>query len=206
MALALLLVAGAGCSLLSGPVTFSASKATVPGETLDGTGYEEVRVQDQTVSRNFSVADQTKEVQVTNWIAQYERNVDVLGLGEQRAAVFAAFATPKVEVLGKSFNPIADMSSEDILRRFQNQYSSVSVGQQVGTETVTALDQDVTVKKYEGTASLSGTEVDVYIHVTEVVPHGDDYLVSLAIYPQRLDGEAETVRTLVSGLEHETGG
>ena len=197
------LVAASGClGFLSGPVEFSASAATVGNTTLEETGYEEASVQSSEVTRTYSGAGQSKNVTVTNQVAMYERNVDVPVLGEQRAAVFSAFASPEVSVLGQTFNPLKDYSNRRIASLAQEQYSSLSIGQEVDTRTMTVLGESTEVSKFEGTASFQGGQsVDVYVHVTKV-KHDGDFVVAVGIYPQQLDGEQENVDALLRGLEH----
>jgi hypothetical protein len=198
------LVVSSGClGILSGPVTFSASEATPGDQALQETGYEEANVSETTISRTFSVADQSKEVKVTNWIATYERTVSIAGIGERRAAVFSTFSTPQVDVLGQTFNPIDDYSNQDLARQAQQRYGSLSIGDSVGERQVTMLGQSTTVTRFEGQASLqAGQSVDVYVEVTRV-KHEGDIVVAVAVYPRQLDGEQQRVDTLLSGLQHD---
>jgi len=200
----LLMLAGCGFITGSDALTFSASPATASDAALSETGYEETNVTERTVSREFTAAGQTREVAVTNQLAQYERRVDLGPLGSQRAAVFVAFASPEVEVGPETFNPIADMSEREILQRFESAYEGISVGQQVGSRSVTALGGSATLTKFEGTATLGGSEVDVYVHAAKL-QHEGDFVVAVGIYPQELDGEEAKVVTLVEGLEHAGG-
>lgn len=197
------LVVTSGClGILGGDAEFSASKATVGDGTLQDTDYEEVNVASSEVTREFSAAGQTKNVTITNWASMYERTVDALAFGERRAAVFGTFASPEVDVIGQSFNPIEDYSDRELANLAQQQYSGLSVGQEAGTRTVDTLNTSTDVTKFEGTATLSGgQDVDVFVHVTKV-KHDGDFVVAVAIYPQELDGEQETVDELLSGLEH----
>ena len=184
----------AGCGFITGQgaLSFSASPGTASDQAVSETGYEEVSVTEQVVTRNFSVADQTRQVEVTNQLAQYERQVDVGPLGSQRAAVFVAFASPEVEVATQSFNPTAEMSEREILQRFESEHGSMSVAEQVNSRNVTALGQSTEVKKFEGSAQLAGSQVDVYIHAA-TMKHEGDYIVTVAIFPQQLDagGDAD---------------
>lgn len=197
------LVVTSGClGILDGPVEFSASPATVGDETLDETGYEETSVESSEVTRTYSGLGQSKNVTVTNQIAMYERTVDAPVVGEQRAAVFSAFASPEVNVLEQTFNPIEDYSNRELAELAQEQYSSLSIGEEVGTRTVSVLGESTEVSKFEGTATLDGGQsLDVYVHVTKV-KHDGDFVVSIGIYPQQLDGEQENVDALLTGLEH----
>ncbi|WP_232702101.1 DUF6517 family protein [Halobacterium wangiae] len=197
------LVATSGClGILSGPLEFSASEATVGDDALAETGYEEAEVTSSEVTRTFSAAGQSKNVSVTNHVAMYERTVDVLGIGEQRAAVFSTFASPEVSVLGQTFNPIKDYSNRELAELAQQQYDSLSIGDEVGTRTVTVLEESAEVSKFEGTATLQGgPSVDVYVHVTKV-KHDGDFVVAVGIYPQQLDDEQAHVDALLAGIEH----
>lgn len=200
------LVSMAGCGFIFGSesLTFSASPATVSQQALESTEYEEVSVTAQTVNRTFSAAGQSRTVEVTNQLAQYERQVDLGPLGSQRAGVFVAFTSPEVSVLGQTFNPIADMSTAELLTRFESQYEGMSVGSQVGSRSIAVLGEQRTVDKYEGTARIGGQQIDVYIEITEVFSHGSDHVVAIAIYPQESTQSADRVVTLLNGLEHES--
>lgn len=199
-----LLVVSSGClGILSGPITFSASKATAADQAIEETRYEEAAVEESTISRTFTVADQSKDVEVTNWIAMYERTISIAGIGDQRAAVFSAFSSPEVEVLGETFNPIEDYSEKELAETAQQQYEGLTIGNAIGERNVTMLDQSTTVTKFEGRATLSGGQsVDVYVHVTKV-KHEGDFVVAVAIHPQQLDGEQQKIDTLLQSLEHE---
>ncbi|MUV61147.1 DUF6517 family protein [Halobacterium sp. CBA1126] len=197
------LLATSGCLgvLTGGGVEVSASQATVSEDALQETGYQEVSVDESVVTREFSAAGQSRNVTVTNWVAMYERSIDVPFLGEQRAAVFGAFASPEVSVLGQSFNPIEDYDNRELAGLAQQQYDGLSVGDSVGTREATVLNETTEVTKFEGTADIDGQTVDVYIHVTKV-KHDGDHVVAVAIYPQALDGEQDRVDELLAGLEH----
>ena len=200
------LVVASGCvGFISGDeaLSFEASEGSVSSSALEETGYEHSQTTDVTATQAFEVAGQSRDVTVTNYLAEYGKSVDlgILG-GEQRAAVFVAFTTPKVEVLGRTFNPVGEMSNRELLGQLQSQYSSIEVGQQSGSDTVTALGTEATVERFDGRANIAGTSVDIYVHITKI-EHGDDYVVAVGVYPQRLDGEGENVLRLVSGLSHE---
>jgi hypothetical protein len=196
------MLAASGCmGILGGPVSFSASPATVADATLEETGYEETNVSESEISREFSAAGQSKNVTVTNQIAMYERRVEVLGMS-QRAAVVGVFATPQVEVLGQTFNPIEDYSDRRLVNLAQQQYSGLSVGESVGTRTINMLNESTEVTKFSGQADIGGSSVDVYVHVTRV-RHDGDIVVGIAVYPQQLDDrEQQRVDALLQNVQH----
>lgn len=198
------LVVTSGCvGFLTGSeaLEFDASKVTVSDQARSDTGYEEARVAEQTVNETVSAAGQERRVQVTNWMAQYDRSVDLGALGSQRAAVFVALSTPKVEVAGQTFNPVGDMSNRELLQQLQSRYGGLQVGAQVANDSVTALGEERAVEKYEAQADFQGETADVYVHVAKF-EHDGDFVVVVAVYPQQLPDEQEKVYALVAGLEH----
>jgi len=196
----------AGCGFITGQeaLSFSAEPAAVTESAQSNTGYEEQAQESSVVTRNFSAAGQTRQVEVTNQRARYERTVDLGPAGSQQAAVFVTFASPEVEVATQTFNPISDMSTREVLQRSESQYEGLSVGDRVENRSVRALGESRTLEKFEGTATIADSEMDVYVHAAKF-KHGDDYIVTMAIYPQRLDGEAEKVVALMEGLNHDSG-
>ena len=199
----LLLVATSGCiGFLSGqePLAFEAEVATVGANALSETGYEETNRSELAVEETFEVAGQSREVRVTNQVVQYERSVGVAGV-EQRAALFVVVSSPQVRVLDRTFNPIGEMSNRELLGRMQSSYSTISVGERRGSETVSALGTRATVDRFAGTARVAGTESDIFIHVTRI-EHDGDFVVAIGAYPQLLPDEGDRVLTLVRNLRH----
>jgi len=196
-------VLSAGCGFLLGlePLTFSSSPITVSDQAVQEAGYEEAVVGPQNESRDFTAFGQTRTVEVTNHVGRYERSVDLGPLGSRRAATFVALSSPEIEVAGNTVNPIADISDEEILERVGSQYESVSVGDQTGTRTVETLGDSRTVTRFNGTVTVEGTEIPVFLE-TSRFKHGSDYVVVVAVYPQDVPGEVERVETLFAGLDH----
>jgi len=194
----------AGCGFITGdePATFSAASATVGDSVQSETGYEEEAVESSVVTQNFSAAGQTRQVEVTNQRARYERSVDLGPLGSQRAAVFVTFASPEVEIATRTFNPIADMSTREIVQQFESQYEGLTVGEHVENRSVQALGASRTLQKFEGTGTIGGAEVDTYVHAAKF-KHEGDFIVVIGIYPQQLDGEQAHVVALAEGIEHD---
>lgn len=204
LALAVLMLSTGCIGFLVGsePAEFSASKATASDAALSETGYEEQNVSDATINESFTVGGQERQVTVTNWVAQYRRSASVGPLAEQDLAVFAVFSTPQVDVLGRTFNPVGSLSDEKLVKQVQSRYSSLNDVRQVDSRNVTVLGTETEVSKFAATTTVNGMEVDVYVHLTKV-KHEGDYVIALAVYPQKLDGEQERVFTLLEGVEHE---
>lgn len=201
---------GAGIAALSGclgpltgdePLAFSASPATVSGDAQSKAGYSLAEQRSPVVERDFTVAGQTRTVKVTNEVAMYEKAVDLGPLGSQKAGVFAAVTTPKIEVAGQTFNPVGEMSTRELIAQFQSRYTDLSVGDNVGTDQVATLGTAAKVEQFEASATFKNTQVPIYLHVARFA-HGDDFVVALGAYPRRLPNGKADVLAMVGGLQH----
>jgi len=202
VSLAVLLVLGGCTGFLSGPVTFSASQATVSDDALEETGYQHNSTEPMNASRTFSAAGQSKEVEVTSWISEYHQRVGLPGVGEQKVAVFATFSSPQVEVLGQSFNPLAKYDDRQLAQQFTSQLDSVSDVRKVDSQNRTMLGKTTKVSKFEASVTTAtGIEFDAYLHVTKV-KHEGDFVVAVGVYPQKLPGQDQKVYRLLRGVQH----
>ncbi|ELZ43773.1 hypothetical protein C463_08894 [Halorubrum californiense DSM 19288] len=198
----------AGCTALDvatgeEPAEFAAGTATVADATLDESGYELNEVTDETVSREVEAAGQTREVRVTNTVAEYDKAVELFGENYQ-AAVFAAVTTPQIEVLGQALNPIAEMSTREraelILSRFEN-VGNLERGSEYSTG-VLGSDAEVVVYTADGEIEGTGATTELELHIGEPVGVGGDFVLPLAAYPAAFS-DGENVRSMMNGLEHE---
>lgn len=206
-------VATAGCAQVLGdePITFEAAPATVPESTLAETGYEKQDLEEVVEERTVEAAGQSRDVVVRNWQAEYDKAVD-LGVGDlpiegqSRAAIFTVLTTPQVEVLGRSFNPVADMDADELAEMVQDQYEGIDDVERVDEESVTIAGESTTVGIYEAAADLfeAGVTVDITLHVTEAVEAGEDLIVAIGGYPGALrEQEEEHVETMMEAIEYE---
>lgn len=193
------------------PIEFEASPASVPDDELDATEYEETGIEEQVVERTFEAGGQSQDVLVTNWHAEYEKTID-LDIGgvttedNVQAAVFTAVSTPKVEVLNRTFNPVADMDTEELAEMVQDQYEGMDDLEHVGDDTATILGQSTTVGEFEGEAELVelGTTVDLTLHIAEAVDSGDDLILGIGGYPTDMQAqERDDVFTMMEAIHHE---
>lgn len=187
----------------SEPVAFSASVASVPQSTLESTGFSEYTVEPLVVTREFTVAGQTREVEVTNQLAQYDKAAEVLG-ERIRASMFAALSTPAVEIAGQTFNPVAELSTREIARRMLTRYDGISNLREDGEETVSILGTDTTVGLFTADATIAeGVTTEVRIHVSEAVRTGADFVVTVGAHPSLLPGQGDDVRTMMRSVTHD---
>lgn len=209
----LLMASTAGCTdripfMGEEPMEFESSLASVPQDVLDETGYEKQQEEAIEINETFEAAGRSQEVLVTNWQAEYDKSLSMgpLDINEEaRAAVFTALTTPQVSVLGRSFNPVADMSSEDLAEMVQDRFDDMEGFSQVDEDSVTIAGESTTVGEFEGEADVAGIgyRVDITLHIAEAVESGDDLIVGVGGYPTELQSdERENIFTLLESIEH----
>ncbi|MDY6779267.1 MAG: DUF6517 family protein [Halobacteria archaeon] len=203
------LVGLSGC--LAGFITgqkalrFNATKATVSEAALSETDYVLNSTKRQRITRNFSVAGQTRTVKVRNYITEYEKSVSLGPLGEKKAAAFVAFTTPQVEVLGQTFNPVGSMSDRELAERVLSRFENIENLETQGNTTATMLGKSTEVSEFSATATVAGEQgVDINLHLTRV-KHASDYVVAIGVYPRRLESqEKKNIIRMIKGVEHRT--
>jgi hypothetical protein len=198
-----LAAATAGCGFILGnePATFSASASAVSDSVLEETGYEFTGNEEMEVRRELSAGGQTREVVATNIQANYEKSIDLGPLGEQRAAVFTSLTTPQAKVLGETFNPIKDMSARELAQRVQDTYEEFSNIEERGESEVTINGNTTTQVKFASDAALSGNPVEIFLHVSEAVELGSDFVVTFGSYPQGNEREESNILSLMEAVE-----
>lgn len=209
----------AGCAGLTGDLSFEAGSATVTAQARAETGYEEAGVTAIPFSRQVSLGPIQRTVEVTNLLAEYDRSVGLDGGGltgglgiptDARAAVFAAFTTPAVEIFGRTLNPVGNLSTDELANLIQQHYGGfrdLSVDAELSG---TLLGQSTTVTRYTAEADLLttavvSTDIPIYLYVGAPVRAGEDFVLTVAAHPQVIGPREGTVRTLLSGVEHAAG-
>lgn len=196
------LAATAGCvgSLLDDLTTYEAVPATVSDAAVSEAGYEHQGTEEDVREEEF--ASQT--VEVTNYMSEYTRSVEIPGVAELDAAVFAVISTPEVSVAGREFNPVDDMENTDIVDMVQDQYEDLSIEESVDSRSIEILGESIEVETFAGSATFTdGTDLDVLVDIPDPFKHEDDFLIPLAVYPEDIPGESENATTMFEGLEHE---
>gem|GEM_PF-835192 len=200
------LAATSGClGVLTGsePARFTAGVARVPAETRADTGFETFRVETVTSEREFSAGGQTRSVVADNTLAEYDRAVEIPNVGRYRAALYATFTTPAVEVLGQTFNPVADASPAEIARQTLARVESLESPESTGETTLPFVDGETTVGQFETDATLvDGVELSIDLFVTEPVQTGGDFVVGVAGFPTVLP-QTDAVETLLAATTHD---
>lgn len=199
------LAATSGClGVLTGsePARFTAGATTVPAATLSETGFEEYQVETVTTEREFSAAGQSRTVEAVNTLAEYDRALEVPGVGRYRAALYTAFTTPAVEVLGRTFNPVGDATAAEIADRALSRVESLESPTETGETATQFLGTETSVGLFETDATLvEGVDLEIVLHVTEPVRAGADFVVAVGAYPKLLPQD-DAIETLLSATEH----
>ena len=194
----------AGClDVIAGdePYEAEASPARVSEETISETGYERVEQEPIVIEREVEVADRTREIVVTNWLTEYEQTVNLGILGEQEAAVFAVVTSPEISFVGREFNPIAEMTAEELVELVQDQYDEVQDLTHEAEHETTVYRDETTESVFSGEATYEGQQFDIRLHVTEAVPMNDDFVVTIGAYPEEFAEEEENIRQLATSVE-----
>lgn len=202
------LVLTAGCvGFLTGEeaLAFDADPVEVGDDARSEAGYETGQIEPMEANRSFTVAGETRNVTVTNHVAAYQRAVEVGPLGTGPFARVTVLATPRVEIAGRTLNPVGRLSDRELALRLQSQYDSIEDVEFAGNRSVEILGESRTVSRFDATTTVAGTEVDLELHVTKF-QHGEDFVVAIGVHPARLDGEAARVETMLRGIEHGTEG
>lgn len=194
----------AGClDWLDEQLTFEATAPSVTEAAVESSGYSYVDTRELTIERTFEAGGQSQDVTTINYAAEYEKTVET-PFGSERAAVFAALATPQVEVLGQTFNPVGEMSTAELAELIQEQYDEIGDLEHVDDGTVEVLGQETTRSRFRGSGELGiGLTIDVDVHITEAVESGEDFVVCVGAYPRLLSGELDNVETLMTGVRHD---
>ncbi len=200
----------AGCLGIFGDdlTRFEASPVSVSSDASDEAGYEHQQTEEVLVEREFEAAGQSEAVEVVNYQVEYDKGVEMGPLGRQRGAVFITLSTPKVNVLEQEFNPVEDMSTGELVEMVQDSYDGISnVSADVAGE-VTILEQETVQERFTAEADFDGTNFDVYLHISEAVEAGDDFVITVGVYPQLVEIEEEEniLRLMESVVEAEPAG
>lgn len=198
----------AGClGVLTGEeaVEFGASSAVVASATLEESGYRESRMSSGTVTREFGAAGQTREVEVTNRIAEYDRSVTLL-TERIRGALFVVLSTPQVDILGETFNPVGDMSTDELVEMIQDRYDQIGAVSREDSRQTSLLggSREIVTYRAEGEflpVELPVSLVELTLHVSEPVAVGGDFIVCVGVHPREID-DTDAIDALLAGVEH----
>lgn len=195
-------ILGTGClDVIRGeePMRFTARPAPVAESALEETGYDHYRTVETEETRTVEAGAVSRDVEVVNIRFEYDRRIDLGQLGQAQAAVFSTFSTPKIEMLGRTFNPVEEMDNQEVADEIQSRYEEIRIGEEIDRRPLMVLEDSIDVSKFEGEATFSGLNVDVFVH-TGIAETDDEYVLLLAIYPRLLRSAEETAAVLAEAI------
>lgn len=192
-----------GClDLITGGTTeFEASPSRVNEDALDETGYEFRNLEELVIEREFEAGGESEEVIVTNLLAEHEKTLGLEELADQEVAIFTSLTTPQVGVLGREFNPVADMSTAELAEMVQEQYDEIENLEHQEDSDVTIHGETTTQSRFTADALAEGSPVDLILHISEAVEMEDDFVVAIGAYPDVVLDEEENILTLMEAIE-----
>lgn len=187
----------------SEPLTFDARRAAPSDAAVDETGYAERDRSEENIEETIDVGVE-RDIRATVHSTIYTKAVEIQGR-RMEAAAFGVVSMPGMEVLGKSFNPLDDMSNREILEEVRPELER-SVGElrdvRHGEErSLSILGESRTVDVFGAKTTLEGREIELRI-LLAAVDHEDDTIVLLGGYPRMLPDEGANVEVLMESIEH----
>ncbi|TYT60913.1 DUF6517 family protein [Natrialba swarupiae] len=201
--------ATAGCleETLEEVTTFSASPAVVSQQSTAETGYEYQGTRE--VVREHDVARGL--VETRNYASTYRRTVevplDIFDEDETEAGVFGVLTTPQVSIGDEQFNPIGELTPEQIVGRVQSQYEELEIDSEpTARRSVEMLGETITVETFEGEATFQGTDdVDVFVDISQPDRDGDHFVITAAFPDVPIldaDAEIDRIDAMIGAIEH----
>ncbi|MEY7852082.1 DUF6517 family protein [Natrarchaeobius sp. A-rgal3] len=195
------LAALAGCLGAVGLAEHEATPTGVTSATRAETGYEQTEVDEIAIEEDVEVAFYSETVVARNYLVEHEKAIDMGPLGEQRGAVFTVLTTPKVDVAGREFNPVREMSARELVELVESNYDDLENVEHERDDSVEILDQETTESRFSARAAFGGAPVDVAVHVSEAVETAEDWVVTIGVYPQNVaTREEDNVRSLMGNV------
>ncbi len=182
----------AGCLGTIGMDEHEASPASVDESAREETGYEQSAVVEDTIEESVDLLLFSEDVSVTNYITEHEKPVTVGPLTLDDGGVFLVVSTPQASVLGQQFNPVEEMSAEELIEEIEGNYDGMDDVTHESDDTVTILGQETTQSRFTAESSYDGSSVEVSIHISEAVETDEDLVLTVGVYPNELRDEEES--------------
>ena len=185
----------------------SAEPAEPEQESVEETGFEEVRNETVVVEEEFEEFGQRREFTARTEVRAYLREIESELTGQEQSVV-AVVSTPGVSAAGQQLSPLANMDEEELIDEARGEISAEYEGEIRDPELDETIEQEVfgettEVSVYEATVVLpDGTEERGYIHLT-IVERGEDVVLVAGAYPAGVEGERERIERLFESLEVE---
>ncbi|WP_049914707.1 DUF6517 family protein [Haloterrigena salina] len=191
-----------GCLGLVGMDSHESSPAGVDPAVREETSYEQTAISEVVVEKEVEVSAYSETITVTNYKTTHEKSVELPPLGSRRAAVFTVLTSPQIGIAGRNFNPVEDMSTNELVDLIAENYDDIGDISHEEDGEITILDETTKRSRFSADATFNGHDLEVDIHVTEAVEADDDLLVTIGVYPQYArDQEMDNVFSLMEAVD-----
>lgn len=189
----------AGCSAAvtgDGPVSFTATGASVSDAGLAETGYELLGNDTTEINRTVGVGGEERRIEITSHVATYGKTVEGAPLAQA-----VVISTPNAKLLGQSVNPLRFVNETQLVERAARDGREVRDVRRLNTTEVETLDTTAEVTMYEAVTDNGSTDANSYVHLTRI-EHDGDYIIAAVLYPRGMEnGRADALR-LLEALRH----
>ncbi|RQG94946.1 DUF6517 family protein [Natrarchaeobius oligotrophus] len=183
-----------------GPLEFEAHRVAPSASALEETGYEEDESNQEVIEETIDVGVE-REIRASLWMSTYTKSRTIEGI-EREANTFVAVSIPGMEVLGRSFNPLEDMSNEELLEEFLGEADGdVEDVEHEESFALEILGSERDVDRFSGETQEAGETIEVSLALTSLL-HDDDLIVLLGTHPEVLAEESANVEVLMESVEH----
>jgi len=191
----------AGCLGVVGMDEHEATPAGVDPAVREETGYEQTGIEEIVVEESVEVGI-SEEIRVRNYLTEHEKGIDLGPIGDIQAAAFNLLTSPQISIAGREFNPIAEMSSEELVGLIEADFEGIENVEHVADSEISILEQETVESVFEADAALeAGITIDVNVHVTESVLTSNDHLVAIAVYPEEVQSQEEpNIAAMMDGI------
>jgi hypothetical protein len=187
------------------PIPARASPADVYERPLAANGFAENELDTVSLERTVELpVVGERDVTITNHVRAYGPESNESAGENVTPAVMFLVSTPQAKVAGQGTNPLGRVPLEELVSRVASRGEGFDDMEKVGSRTIESLGTETTVEKYVTTATFEDESVETFVYVTRI-PHGDDYVIAVAVLPKEFDEDEETLYELMRNVDHDDG-
>jgi hypothetical protein len=194
-------VSTAGCLGMIGMDEHEASPGGVDPAVREQAGYEQTDIEELTIRETVERVGISEEITVRNYLTRHEKSVELGPVGSVPAATFAVLTSPQISIAGRAFNPIREMSAQELVELIESNLDQINNVEHVENRETTILDEETVEGIFEAETQAKGVTIELLLHVTESVETESDHLVTIGAYPSRLrDTEEDDLQAMMDGV------
>ena len=179
---------------------FEAEKACISPSVLNTYGYvrafEEPLIEEKSIGKAGIVIG----VNTTSYINFYLKTTM---LEQYPPSSFFVISTPQCKVFTHAFNPIAEMSDEEILKTFQRRIGYLENIEKVDEEIINVDSHRTTLSKFKADANMPNYgKIPLYLLIAKYLDN-NDIIVAIGAYPIDIaETEHVNIKEMIFGIRH----